>query len=110
GIDQGRVSALRQVVKTADQCATWAGQAGEPSFFATLISGARDVPGVTDALRTQLETGAVAAATAYGDLGHSLRTELAPKAPKRDAVGAEAYGLWLRYFTGATVDLAELYQ
>ncbi|HKN99019.1 MAG TPA: DUF885 domain-containing protein, partial [Pseudonocardiaceae bacterium] len=37
-------------------------------------------------------------------------TELAPKAPRKDAVGPDVYPLWLKYFTGATVDLAELYQ
>ncbi len=111
GSDRGRVAALRQVTKTADQCATWAGRtAGEPSFFATLIAGARDVPGVTGALRTELEAGAVAAATAYGDLSDFLSTELAPKAPTKDAVGSQVYPLRLKYFTGATVDLAELYQ
>jgi uncharacterized protein (DUF885 family) len=111
GADHGRVAAVRQVTKTAEQCATWAGRAaGEPSFFATLIAGAQDVPGVTDALRTDLAAGAVAAATAYGDLGDFLRTELAPKAPAKDAVGPEVYPLRLKYFTGATVDMAELYQ
>ncbi|HEX5401720.1 MAG TPA: DUF885 domain-containing protein [Pseudonocardiaceae bacterium] len=109
GADHGHVAALRQVTKTAEQCAIWSGAAGAPSFFATLIEGARDVPGMTDALRTELETGAVAAATAYGDLGDFLRTELAPRAPHKDAVGADVYGLWLRQFNGATVDLDELY-
>lgn len=103
--DHGRVAALRQVRKVADQCATWAGHGGEPSFFATLVSGA-DVP---DALRADLATGAMAAAASYGDLAEFLRTELAPRAPRKDAVGADIYRLWLRYFTGATVDLDELY-
>jgi uncharacterized protein (DUF885 family) len=110
GADHGHIAALRQVTKTADQCAVWAGQSGEPSFFATFIAGARDVPGVSDALRTELEAGAVAAATAYSDLGDFLRTELAQKAPRKDAIGAEVYPLWLKYFTGATVELDELYQ
>jgi uncharacterized protein (DUF885 family) len=111
GADHDRVAALRQVTKTAEQCAMWAGRApGEPSFFATLIAGARNVPCMTDALRTDLEAGAVAAATAYGDLGDFLVRELAPKAPAKDAVGPQVYPLRLKFFTGATVDLAELYQ
>jgi uncharacterized protein (DUF885 family) len=105
--DQGRTAAVRQVSKVAEQCATWAGRSGGPSYFASLIQGARDVP---DSLRTELETGAVAAATAYGDLADFLRVELAPKAPKKDAVGPDVYRLSLNYFTGAKVDLAELYQ
>jgi uncharacterized protein (DUF885 family) len=105
--DQGRTSAVRQVSKVADQCATWAGRSEGPSYFAGLIEGARDVP---DSLRADLEAGAAAATTAYGDLADFLRGELAQKAPKKDAVGPDAYRLWLNYFTGATVDLAELYQ
>ncbi len=108
--DRGRVSPVRQVLKVAEQCANWGGRSGSPSFFATLVAGANDVPGVTDALRTDLQAGAVAAATAYGDFAEFLRTEMAPKAPKKDAVGREVYGLMLKYHTGATVDLAELYQ
>lgn len=107
GADHGRIAALRQVEKVADQCATWAGRGGDSSFFATLVAGAPD--GVSDGLRTDLTAGAVAAATAYGDLAQFLRSELAPKAPHKDAVGADVYRVWLRFFTGATVDLAELY-
>jgi uncharacterized protein (DUF885 family) len=108
--DNGHTSALRQVRKVAEQCETWAGQRGEPSFFATLIAGADGVAGVTDALRTDLNAGATAAAAAYGDLAGFLTADLAPKAPEKDAVGPEVYGLSLKYFTGATVDLDELYQ
>jgi uncharacterized protein (DUF885 family) len=107
--DRGHVVALRQVTKVAEQCATYAGRTGAPSFFATLISAAQDLPDMTDALRTELETGAVAAATAFGDLADYLTTDLAPRAPEKDAVGADVYRVWLKYFTGATVDLAELY-
>lgn len=107
GARQGRVSALRQVEKVAEQCATWAGLSGEPSFFATLVGGAVDVP---DKLRASLTAGADAANAAYAELAQYLRTELAPSAPSKDAVGAEVYGVWLKYFNGATVDLAELYQ
>src|SRR5882757_8270552 len=78
--DQGRTAAVRQVSKVAEQCATWAGRSGGPSYFASLIEGAQDVP---DSLRTELAAGAVAPAV---------------------------YRLSLNYFTGATVDLAELYQ
>lgn len=110
GADNGQVAALRQVRKVAEQCATWAGQTGEASFFASLIARAEGTPGLTDALRTDLNTGATAAAAAYGDLGQFLKTELAPRAPEKDAVGPEVYGVSLKYFTGATVDLDELYQ
>ena len=107
---KGQVSALRQVTKTAEQCETWAGQRGGSSFFADLVEGANDVDGVDNALRTDLRTGASAAASAYADLAHFLRTELVPKAREKDAVGADVYRLWSRYFTGAALDLNEAYQ
>jgi uncharacterized protein (DUF885 family) len=110
GADHGHTAALRQVRKVAEQCATWSGHGGEPSFFASLIAGADGVAGVTDALRTDLNAGATAAAAAYGDLGEFLTRELAPTAPEKDAVGPDVYGISLKYFTGATVDLNELYQ
>jgi uncharacterized protein (DUF885 family) len=104
---RGRVAALRQVTKVAEQCTTYAGLGREPSFFATLVGGATDVP---ESLRASLAAGATAAEAAYGGLAEFLRTELAPRAPRKDAVGADVYRVWLKYFTGATVDLAELYQ
>ncbi|HJP79737.1 MAG TPA: DUF885 domain-containing protein [Pseudonocardiaceae bacterium] len=107
---KGQVAALRQVSKTADQCELWSGQRGGTSFFADFVAGANDVEGVDNALRTDLRTGASAAASAYADLAHFLRTELAPKAPEKDAVGPEVYRLWSRYFTGADLDLDEAYQ
>ncbi|MCE6997676.1 DUF885 domain-containing protein [Saccharothrix sp. S26] len=104
--DKGHVSALRQVAKVAEQCDTWAGRAGGKSFFAALIA---DAP-ADGALRTELEAGAKAAAEAYGDLAAFLRADLAPKAPRKDAVGEDVYRLQSRYFTGSRLDLAEAYE
>ena len=104
--EAGRVPALRQVTKVAEQCDTWSGGTGGPSFFAGLIAGAN---GASPALRTELEAGATAAATAYADLAAFLRTELAGRAPVKDAVGRETYQLWSREFTGARLDLEESY-
>jgi uncharacterized protein (DUF885 family) len=106
----GQVAALRQVTEVAKQCDTWAGRSGGPSFFANLIAGAEPVAGVTPGLRTDLQAGATAAAAAFGDLGDYLRAELAPKAPTRDAFGADRYRLWSRFFTGARLDLTEAYE
>lgn len=108
--DAGKVAALRQVTKVADQCDTWAGLRGEESYFARLVAGAAQTPGLDDRLRTALHAGAKAAAESYADLGDFLRRDLAPKAPERDAVGPEVYQLWSRYFLGANVDLAEAYE
>lgn len=107
GAARGRVAALRQVEKVAEQCATWAGQGDDPAFFPTFVGGAT---GVSDTLRASLTSAADAASAAYGELATYLRTELAPRAPAKDAVGPEVYPLWLKYFNGATVDPVELYQ
>jgi uncharacterized protein (DUF885 family) len=101
------LSARRQVVKVAEQCETWSGGNDGPSFFASLIEGARDVQGVA---QKDLETAANAAAEAYGRLGQFLRAEIADKAPAKDAVGADAYQLWSRHFVGAKLDLREAYE
>ncbi|MCP2331851.1 DUF885 domain-containing protein [Actinoalloteichus caeruleus] len=106
----GRVSALRQVTRTAEQCETWAGQRGTPSFFGSLVAGADAVPGTSDALRSDLAEGARAASEAYGELARFLREDLAPLAPRKDAVGRDVYQLWSRYFIGAELDLLEAYQ
>lgn len=102
GVSHGRVAAIRQVEKVAEQCTTWA-----ESFFGPHAAGAT---GVSDALRESLATAAAGASAAYTDLAGFLRTEIAPHAPRKDAVGASVYGVWLKYFNGATVDLDELYQ
>jgi uncharacterized protein (DUF885 family) len=108
--DRGTVSALRQVTRVAEQCDTWAGLGSSRSFFASLIAGAQRIEGVDAALRTDLAAGANAAAEAYADFARFLREDLAPKAPREDAVGKDVYQLWSRYFTGARLDLAEAYE
>ena len=104
--DHGRVSALRQVAKVADQAETWAGLHGEDGFFTTLITGAKDV---SEDLSRELDRNARAAQEAYAELAGFLRAELAPLAPAKDAVGEDVYRLWSRYFTGAALDLQETY-
>ncbi|MFD0919776.1 DUF885 domain-containing protein [Saccharopolyspora rosea] len=102
----GNVAAARQVRKVAEQCDTWSGRGGE-SFFAAMVSRAE---GVDDALRRDLDRAAATAAGAYAELADFLRADLLPKAPAKDAVGAERYRLWSRYFTGARLDLREAYE
>ncbi|XVV05605.1 DUF885 domain-containing protein [Actinosynnema sp. CA-248983] len=104
--DRGQVAALRQVSRVAEQCDTYAGRTNGKSYFANLVANAD----VDASLRTDLEAGAKAAAEAYADFAQFLRSDLAPKAPRKDAVGEDTYRLWSRYFTGARLDLAEAYQ
>ncbi|MBA3278774.1 MAG: DUF885 domain-containing protein [Geodermatophilaceae bacterium] len=102
----GRVSAARQVRTCADIAARWAGDEEAPPFFAAFVERS-DTEG---ALRHDLEAAASAAAQALRDFRGFLIDRLLPTAPVSDAVGEERYGRWLRYFTGAELDLAETYE
>ena len=103
----GNVSAARQVTRVAEQCDAWAGRGNRKSFFDSLAERAEGVP---EQLCEELRAGAGAAAEAFGELADFLRTDLLPVAPAKDAVGAERYQLWSRYFTGAQLDLQEAYE
>jgi uncharacterized protein (DUF885 family) len=102
----GNVSALRQVLRVAEQCDTWAGASGQAPFFDTFVSGAE---GTAPGLEPELRAAAAAASAAYADTARFLRDELAKHAPERDAVGEDRYRLWSRFFLGAQVDLMEAY-
>lgn len=104
--DAGRVSALRQVSKVAEQAETWAGLKEDTGFFSALVAGAT---AADEKVRAELEHAARAAQEAYAEFAGFLRAELAPLAPVKDAVGEEVYKLWSRVFTGATFDLQEAY-
>ena len=101
--DAGNVPAVRQVVKSAEQCRTTATE-----YFTGLVAGAAEVAG--DALRADLDAAARVAGAAYGELAEFLTGELAPRAQTDDAVGEERYRLWSRNFLGATLDLHEAYE
>ncbi len=105
----GRISALRQVEKVAEQCETWSGLRGDRSFFGRMITGADGVDGISDALRRDLEDSAQAASKAYAEMATYLREGLAPRAPAKDAVGEDVYRLQSRNFLGARLDLQEAY-
>jgi len=107
GVRRGRVSAVRQIDKTAEQCDTYAGATADAGggFFAELAASS----GRSGPLGDALTTAAQAAGAAYADLAQFLRTELRQHAPERDAVGRDVYALASRDFLGATVDLEETY-
>ncbi len=100
---QGKVSAVRQVNDLAERIASWTGAEGE-DFFAGLAAQAPD-----GAIKAEVERAALAAKRAYDEFGAWLETELAPKAPSRDACGRKTYALSSRLFLGAEVDLEETY-
>lgn len=99
----GRVSARRQVLACAEQCAGWS--APKDGFYTGLV----ERTGAQGAALSDLETAAAAASEATAGFGRFLRTELLPLAPERDAVGRDRYALASRYFLGATIDLDEAY-
>ncbi|MGH3355269.1 MAG: DUF885 domain-containing protein [Nocardioidaceae bacterium] len=102
----GRVTARRQVEACAKQCDSWTDRGGDGGdFFDGLVAGHP----TGGALGARLTTAADAARAAYSELGRFLRTELAPLARDKDAVGRDLYTLGSRYFLGATVDLEETY-
>ncbi|ACU97773.1 DUF885 domain-containing protein [Saccharomonospora viridis] len=108
--EAGRVSALRQVTKVAEQADYWAGMSGRTGYFEQLAAGADRTEGVSDSLKEKLRNAARQAQEAYAELAGFLRAELAPKAPSKDAVGEEDYRLWSRYFLGADLDPREAYE
>ncbi len=100
----GRVSARRQVERCAQLSREWSGRDGS-GFFAGLVARS----GVDGALRSALEDAAQEATRAMEDFGRFLTESLIERAPVRDAVGRDRYGLWFGYFTGSRIDLDETY-
>lgn len=110
GLADGRPAARRQALVVADQCATWAGDAGagradaDGGWFGRFVAQYGD-----GALRGRLDAGARDAAAAYGELGAWLRTDYAARATETDASGDERYRVWARYLLGTELDLDEAY-
>ena len=103
---EGRVVAQRQVRTCADIAARWAGDEKTSPFFAGLVERSN----ADGTLRRDLDAAASAAAQALRTFSGFLTDRLLPVAPVSDAVGQARYGRWLRYFTGADLDLAETYE
>ncbi|MFF0269285.1 DUF885 domain-containing protein [Kribbella sp. NPDC004536] len=101
--DAGRVSAVRQVTGLAERIASWTGADGD-DFFAGLAAQAPE-----GAVKPAVEAAAGSARKAFDQFGAWLTSDLAPRAPERDACGREVYELASRSFLGAKVDLEETY-
>ncbi|MGB8196481.1 MAG: DUF885 domain-containing protein [Acidimicrobiales bacterium] len=96
--------ATRHVLGVADQADTVAG--GAFSEFAERCAAATGV----DVDASGLRAAAKEAESAYADLAAWLRSDLAPKASTKEACGEERYQRWSAYWSGATLDLHELYE
>jgi uncharacterized protein (DUF885 family) len=106
--DRGLIAAKRQVERTAEQCAGWAGNNGDVAFFSTFATSTAGK--LDNAKQAELEAAARAASKAYDELATFLRQELLHRAPEEDAVGEERYRLWSRLNLGASIDLIEAYE
>ena len=100
----GELPAVRHVLGVANQAQTTAD--GAFVEFATRVAESASVDLGSSGLRSAAE----GAQLAYGALADWLRTEVAPLAGHHEACGAERYQLWSTYWSGATLDLHELYQ
>jgi uncharacterized protein (DUF885 family) len=108
GIANGNVPAIRQITENILQADKHAADTG---FFFQLAGGAEiDGSPVSDSMSKNLSESAAKAAAAYAKFSEFLKTELAPHAPTKDAVGREMYALASQDFLGAVIDLDETYE
>jgi len=101
---RGLVAARRQALGVAAQLDVYAGGA----FAAVAGSAARSC--AVDVDGSGLAAAAADADRACGELAAWLRSTYASRAADDDAVGAERYGQWAEYFTGAQLDLDEVHR
>ena len=106
--DTGHISSRHQMIEVAKQCDAWVDPEGD-NFWAGLVDRTAAASSVPAGLLAELRRNADAARDATGEFGTFLRTEMAPRAPERQAVGRDRYGLASQYFLGAKIDLDETY-
>ncbi|MDQ3307608.1 MAG: DUF885 domain-containing protein [Actinomycetota bacterium] len=105
-VEEGQVSAKRQIDAVAAQVRAWTGQEGEGGNFFQRLASSPDVP---DSLRSEVARSATLATEAYTAFGRFLSDELLSHGRDRDGVGRERYEPESRYFLGAQIDLDETY-
>ncbi|MFI1520491.1 DUF885 domain-containing protein [Kitasatospora cineracea] len=105
GVRRGLLSAPRQVETVVGQFGEWIDGETPGGWFGELVAAA------PAHLREQLTATAVEATAALADLRDWMRDAYAPAAKGTpDAVGRERYTRWVRYWTGAELDLDEAYR
>ncbi|MFF1903107.1 DUF885 domain-containing protein [Kitasatospora sp. NPDC058218] len=103
GVERGLLSGPRQVATVVEQLGEWL-EGDEAGWFGAFV---RQAP---EGLRTGLAEPAAAAADAVAGLRDWLRDVYGPAAADTpDTTGRERYGRWVRYWTGADLDLDEAY-
>ncbi len=99
-----QLPAVRHVIGVAEQAARYAG--GEYVALGERVAAAASV----DAVASGLTGAAHDAEAACRELAAWLLSDLAPIATTHEACGEERYHRWSAYFSGATLDLHELYE
>ncbi|MFJ8043078.1 DUF885 domain-containing protein [Kitasatospora sp. NPDC096147] len=103
GVERGLLSGPRQVATVIGQVGEWL-EGGPGGWFGDFVAPA------PAAQQEALTAAAVAAAGAFGELRDWLRDVYGPAAAGQpDTVGRERYARWVRYWTGADLDLDEAY-
>ncbi|WP_030268000.1 DUF885 domain-containing protein [Streptomyces sp. NRRL B-24484] len=104
GIDRGLLSGPHQVTTVVGQIGEWLEGDAPGGWFGAFV---QDAP---ESLREGLTATAVAASDALAALRDWLRDVYGPAAADTpDTVGRERYTRWVRYWTGAALDLDEAY-
>jgi uncharacterized protein (DUF885 family) len=91
----------RQILGVAEQARTYSN--GTYRDFVTRCSPEADEDG-------SLVSASLDADAACGDLATWMHDDLSPDAPERDACGPDRYRAWAKEWTGAELDLDELYE
>ncbi|QKW21544.1 DUF885 domain-containing protein [Kitasatospora sp. NA04385] len=104
GVRRGLLSAPRQVETVVGQFGEWIDGETPGGWFGELVAPA------PEHLREGLTATAVEATAALAELRDWMRDAYAPAARgTADGVGRERYTRWVRYWTGAELDLDEAY-
>lgn len=104
GIERGLLSGPRQVETVVGQFGEWLAGDVPGGWFGEFV---QDAP---EGVRAELSAHAVAAAEALAALRDWLRDVYGPAAADTpDTAGRERYARWVRYWTGADLDLDEAY-
>lgn len=104
GIDRGLLAGPRQVDAVTQQFEEWIAGDSPGGWFGDFVAPA------PESLRAELDSAAVSANAAVAELHDWLRDVYGPKAiDAPDTVGRERYQRWVRYWSGADLDLDEAY-
>lgn len=104
GIDRGLPAGPRQVSAVTEQFEEWIAGDNPGGWFGDFVAPA------PESLRAELDSAAVSANAAVAELHDWLRDVYGPKAiDAPDTAGRERYQRWVRYWSGADLDLDEAY-